>query len=690
MAELTLEQIKTRHDKAYNHNSETRDKASGDMVFYHVTQWDDTLLAESELQYRGEFNILKKAGRDIIGQLRANTFQVNFEPVDESRDDAAELADGLYRALDRKNTSIEAYNNAMQEAVVCGVGAWELYTKYKSNAIGEDKQIIERRPLFEANNNVYWDPNSQLLDRSDARYCSVLAAYSEDGFREEVSRLTGDPFEDIDVTSFAEPNQSYAFPWGSEDGVYYIARYYQKEVKQEKNYLLRDPFGSEMLVRDFEFDKIEEEALDAGYEIVEEYKVNRDVVTLYYVTGKEILASFRVAGGNIPIIPFYGESQYIEGQMNYEGVVRCAKDPQRLRNFIMSYVADIAGRSPRPKPIFTKDQIAGYEFMYNETGVDNNYPYLLQNAYDANGNPNPIGPASQMPDAPMPSSVAALIDLTRQAVEDVANPGIPQDIADTDLSGKAVRALQAKIDDQWYIYRDNYKHAKRRDGEVWAGMAAEVYDSPRQATVEMADGSRKRVQIMQMIVDKDTGEIVPINDITAAEFEVYAEIGHSYSTRKEETLDRLAELSQEAAATDPAMQKMLWLKRLQLIDGVDMSGIKEYARKQLILMGFEQPEGEEEEAMLDQAQQAQGQNAGDQLAMAEAQARLMEGQAAMLDKQTDQFNAETKRMEALVKAEKAGADMRKIDADIAKTAQEIQSSQLSNMQKLVQPFMVGA
>lgn len=691
MAELTLEQIQTRHDKAYNHGQEVRDRASDDMVFAWVTQWDDTLLAESQLQYRGEFNILRKAMRDIIGQLRANTFQVDFEPVDSSRDDAAEIADGLYRAIERKNSSIEAYNNAMQESIVCGYGAWELYTSYETNEIGEDKQVINRRPLFEANNNVYWDPNSQLLDRSDARYCSVLAAYSEDGFREEVARLTGMDEDDVDVTSFAMPNQSYSFPWVCEDGVYYIARFYQKEVKQERNYLLRDPFGSEMTVRDFEFNKIEDEAIDAGFEIIEEYIVNRDVVTLYYVTGNEILDSFRVAGSNIPVIPFYGESQYIEGQMNYEGVVRCAKDPQRLRNFIMSYVADIAGRSPRPKPIFTKDQIAGYEFMYNETGADDNYPYRLQNAYDANGNPNPIGPVSTMPDAPIPQSVAALIDLTRQAVDDVANPGIPQDIADTDLSGKAVRALQAKIDDQWYIYRDNYKHAKRRDGEVWASMASEVYDSPRRVTLEKPDGSRKRVQMLEAVVDKETGEIAFINDISGADFEVYADIGHSYANKREETLDRLAELSQEAiAGGDPATSKMLFLKRLQLIDGTDLKGVKDYARKQLIMMGFENPETDEEKAMMAQLQQAQGQNANDTLARAEAEARLMEGQAAMIDKQTDQFNAETKRMEAIIKAEKTGADMRKIEAEIAKTAQEIRSSQIDSIKKLSEPFRVGA
>lgn len=688
---LTLEEIKELHDKAYNHDTVTRDKASDDLVFYWVTQWDDNLLSESQLQYRGEFNILRKAGRDIIGNLRANTFQVDFEPKDDSRIDEADIADGLYRSSERDNTSIEAYNNAMQETIVCGIGAWELYTKYETNAVGDERQIICRRPLYEANNNVFWDPNSQLLDGSDADYVSILAAYSEDGYRKEVSRLTGQPPEDVDVTNFKTPNESYTFPWVWEDSVYYIARFYYKETVTEKNYVLQDPFGQQMIVRDIEFDKIEEEALDAGYEIIEERPIDRDVVTLYYVSGNDIISTYRIAGGCIPVIPYMGETQFVEGQRSREGITRLAKDPQRLYNFINSYVADIASRSPRPKPIFTQEQIGGFEHMYEETGIDNAFPYLLQNSTDTEGNPLPMGPIAQMPEASVPTAVQQLIDLSRQGVADVANPGVPQDIADPDLSGKAVKALQAKIDEQWYIYRDNYKHAKRRDGVVWASMASEVFDSPRQLTVTLPDGTRKKVEMMQSVVDRETGEVVTINDLSALEFDVYADIGHSYANQREETLDRLAEMSQEIAATDPAMHKLLMLKRFELIEGVQMDSLRNYARKQLILMGIEEPETEEEIMMVAQAQQAQQQpDAAQQLAMAEAQARLMEGQADMIDKQVDQFNAETKRLEAVVKAQKAGADITKINAETAKLAQDIRTDQLDNRIKLVQPLRMGA
>ena len=189
---MELDELKKLHDKAYNYSQVTRENSSDDLVFYWVTQWDDSLISGSQLAYRGEFNILRKAGRQILSDLAQSNVQNDFEPKDETRDDSAEIADMLYRAETNTNISIEAFKNADQEAVVCGVGARELYTKYASNRVGDNNQVISRRPIIEANNTVYWDPNAKLLDKSDAWYVSILTAYSEDGYKRLVKELTGE------------------------------------------------------------------------------------------------------------------------------------------------------------------------------------------------------------------------------------------------------------------------------------------------------------------------------------------------------------------------------------------------------------------------------------------------------------------------------------------------------------------
>ena len=206
---LELDELKKLVDKAYQSGYDTRLRAADDMLFALITQWDDGFLSDSDLSYRGEFNICRKATRSILTDLVLNPVQVDFDPVDGTDDSAADLADGMYRSDMRNNAAEEAKENASQESVVCGVGAWELTTEYKTNKAGDERQIIRRKPIYEANNNVFWDPNAKLKDKSDAGYVSCLVAYSEDGYKELVKELTGE--EPNVMSSFKTPEISYSF-----------------------------------------------------------------------------------------------------------------------------------------------------------------------------------------------------------------------------------------------------------------------------------------------------------------------------------------------------------------------------------------------------------------------------------------------------------------------------------------------
>jgi len=722
---LTLKKLKDLHDKAYCYGQETRLRAADDMLFYWVTQYDDAVLGEATLQYRGEFNILRKAGRQIVADLRSNPIQIDFVPASESRDDGADILDGLYLTDDRANTTLESYDNAVGEAVVCGVGAWELYTKYASNRAGIDHQVICRRPVYEANNNLFWDPNAKQLDKGDANHVSWLQAYSPDGYQDLCRDLCPEDYGDEDddekeslskkkkrereearrPASFAEPEQSYVFPWmGSGNDLIYIVSFYHRRKIKDKVITFTDPMGQPLVLRESDLSEVMDDLIDDGYEIVSEREIKRWEVRKYIASGEKILNGKMgkdgeregevIAGENIPIVPTYGERAFIEGEEHYEGITRLAKDPQRLRNFQLSYLADIVSRSPRPKPIFTSEQIQGFEFMYEENGADNNYPYYLQNRFDANGHPLPIGPIAVMPEQTIPQALMASIELSRQAVEDVANPGLPQDIADPDLSGKAVNALTNRLDQQSIVYQQNLKHAKRRDAEIYASMAVEVYDAPREVTLTQPDGTTKKVKIMEMIQDKETGELVALNDLTNTEYDVYAEIGPSYSSKKEQTIEQLTSMAGAMAPIDPQMAKMLMLQTLTLINGVNMEDIRAYARKQLVLSGAVEPDTPEEEQMLAKASQQQQQPDAN---MVLAQAEMEKAKADQMNTQrlaiNDQMTAQNNQAKTQIDAFRAQTDRAAVEVDAQQAGAEIQFTKvktagvmLENMHKAVNPF----
>ncbi len=645
---LDATDIRHLHDKSFQHGQTTRERGADDLLFYWITQWDDSNLGGSSLQYRGQFDMLRKAGRQIMTDIKSNPTQVDFEPIDGTDDSGAEIIDGMYRSDMRSNIALEAKETATTETIVAGVGAWELITEYKTNRIGDRKQVIKRSPLNEANNNVFWDPNAKLADKSDADFVSCLIPYSEDGYKKLLEEY-GQDTEDLNVpASFAFPEHSYVFPWVQDNDWYYVARFFHREKVKVTMLTFKDLLGSEKQINKDNLSDEEDELFEQGFELSHEMEKEVYKITLYIVGGgDEVIHKQVVPGEYIPVVPMYGERAFIEGQEHYEGITRLAKDPQRLRNFQLSYLADIVAKSPRMKPIFFQEQIQGFEDMYQENGSDNDYPYLLQNMLDGNGNPLPVGATGQMPEQPMPQALVASIQASREAVNDVASADLPQDVGDTDLSGKALIALQKRFDMQSYTYQHNLKSALRREGEIYASMASVVYDEEQEVSLTKVDGTRTTEMINEESINPDTLELEINNNVTQYIFDVYADIGPSFQSQKEENRTELKEMIGTMPPDDPMRQIML-LEFWMLQDGSTFEDMRNYARKQLILQGIKEPETDEEMQMMDEAAQAQEQQDDPNMVLAMAE----QGKA-----QAEQLNAQNKQAEIQMEGQLKSAEI---------------------------------
>lgn len=669
---LDIQDIREMHDRAFEKNQQTREYAANDMVFAWITQWDDSLLGESQLEYRGEFNIIRKGMRHILSLLANRDVAVDFEPIEVGRgsSELSDLMDGLYRTTIRKLESREAFRIGRQETVTCGFGAWELQNEY--NGVGNNQDIV-RSPIYEANNTLFWDPNAILEDKSDATHVSIIKAFSREGLEDYTEELTGERFL---PGNFKTPEESYTFPWIIENERYFLGRFYYRDTMIERVHTFVDMMGAPLEIRDADMDVRERFLLDGGYQYHSTMERERHCVTRYIATGQDILEEVRVPGEHIPVVPMYGERQYVEGEEHYEGIVRLAKDPQRLRNFQLSYLASIVGQSPRRKPIFTADQIEGFEQFYELDGSRNNFPYLLQHRVTAMGEELPLGPVGEMPEQPMPQALAASIELSRQAVEDVINPGLPQNLSDIDMSGRAVEEVGARMDQQSALFQESYKTALRRDAVVFASMAAEIYDTPRQVTVTSPDGKRSQSQLMIPQFNGRTGQIEVMNDLTQAKFEIYADLRENYETEEKEVRADTRELITMLPPEDPIRQILL-LKYLERVPGSSFDDIRTFATNQLIRQGIREPESEEEIAIAEQAaQQAQEPDANTLLAMAEMEKARADQAAATVK----QYEAETKRLDLGLKAQKQGFDIDKIVA-------ETQATRLKSVDDLARSLM---
>ncbi len=567
------------------------------------------------------------------------------------------------------------------DQVDCGFGALRFHTEYQSKMDDLDnKQCIKIAPINEANNRVYWDGNAKRKDKSDARWCLIISTFTESGWENYCKEIGIDYKKHEKPDSFKAPNTTNSWFWRDKQDEIKVGEFYHKSKKRERVLIYESPLGEVKSYKQKEIKDVEQELEDSGFIKVGEKFQDCWIVKKHLVSGSEIIKSSRVAGELIPVVPIYGDWSYVEGREIWRGIYHDAQDPQRLHNFLMSYTADIVGQGPREKPIFYPGQIKGFEFMYQENGADSNFPYLLMNEMsETTGQAYPQGAVSALTPPQLPQAQAYLMEQTRQAVDDVTGSTMTGEaMMNSQVTEGQIAMAQQSQNMETFLYQNSAALAMKQAGRIFASMAREVLDVPQSMVITDETGKEIEVEVMEAVFDYETGEEVILNDVTKGSFEVYADTGPSYSTLKEQAKAEIVELWKANAGTETG--HVLLLSYLTMSETTGLNFLKEYANKQLILMGIKEPDTDEEKAMLQQAQQAQGQKQDPNmvLAMAEqmkAQADMADAQIKQAGVQVDAFNAETKRLQAI-------SGMQKDQAAIAKTGSEIKGKRIRRSAKI--------
>ncbi|MHA0866181.1 portal protein [Enterobacter wuhouensis] len=621
-----LNSILCKFDADWMASDEARTEATNDLYFSRVSQWDDWLSDYTTLQYRGQFDVVRPVVRKLVAEMRRNPIDVLFRPKDGADPNSADVLMGMYRTDMRHNTAKISVNIAVREQIEAGVGAWRLITEYEDQDPTSNNQVIRRVPIHEACTHVVWDSNSKQMDKSDAMHCTVINAMSRDGWKAFAEK---NGFDEEEIPSFQNPDMNWLFPWLTSD-VVYVGEYYEVEEKKETVFIYQDPLTGEP-VSYFQRDikDVIDELADKGMVKVAEKKVKRRRVYKSIITCTSILKNREpIAGEHIPIVPVFGEWSFAGDKEVYEGVVRLTKDGQRLRNMIMSFNADIVARTPKKKPIFWPEQIEGYEYMY---GGNDDYPYYLLNRTDENNGDLPVQPISYMENPEVPQANAYMLEAATNSVSQVATMGVDAEAANGQVAFDTVNQLNMRADLETYVFQDNLATAMRRDGEIYQSMVNDIYDVPRQVMMTLEDGTEKQVQLLTQAVDYQTGTVVTLNDIRGR-YECYTDTGPSFQSMKEQNRAEIQELLAKVPPDTPEWQ-MLLLQYFTLLDGKGVEMMREYANKQLVMMGLKKPETPEEIQMVEQAQQQPEQPSAEQM---QAQGVLLTGQADLLNAQVKQ------------------------------------------------------
>ena len=645
-----------------------------DRRFYSIcgAQWEGPLYDQYENKPRFEVNKIMLSVIRIVNEYRNNRITVDYIAKDGGEDSLADTCDGLYRADEQDSVANEAYDNAFEEAVGGGIGAFRLRTVYEDDEDEDnDRQRIMFEPIFDADSSVFFDLNSKRQDKSDALFCFVVNSMTRESYKETYND---------DPTDWPKIIHQYEFDWATPD-VVFVAEYFKVEEVTETIRIFESIDGTEEKYRqeDFKNDEtLEETLLAIGSVEVRQRKIKRKRVRKYIMSGGKVLEDAGYIAGNcIPVVPVYGKRWFVDNVERCMGHVRLAKDAQRLKNMQLSKLGEISALSSVEKPIMTPEQVAGHQVMWADDNLKN-YPYLLVNPITGtDGGTQVTGPLAYTRSAQIPPAMAALLQITESDMKEILGASSQGEQIVSNISGKAVEMIQTRLDMQTFIYMSNFAKGMKRAGEIWLSMARDIYfEEGRKMKVIGRTEEVSTVELMKPKVS-ETGEVIMENDLSRAKFDVNVDVGPSSSSKRAATVRALTGMM--AITDDPQTKQVLQAMAMMNMEGEGIGDVRDFFRKQLLRLGVVKPTEQEAEVLMAE-QQMQGQELDAnsiflQAAAEEATAKAAQARASVIKTVADAGLAKAKTAETLAKTgvEQQNMVMTEIEAaQQAAQGQEIQ------------------
>ena len=567
--EKLLSTARSRLQMAISAYSESREDEIDDLKFYAGSpdnhwQWPaDVLATRGAVQGQTinarpclTMNKLPQHVRQVTNDQRQNRPAGKVIPVDDLADpEVAEIFDGLVRHIEYISDADVAYDTACENQVTYGEGYIRLLTEYcDENSFDQDIKIGRVRNSF----SVYMDPTIQDPCGSDAQWCFI----TEDILKEDYERMFPDarPISTLQTLGIGDQSLSQ---WINEDTVR-IAEYFYIEHEAKTLNL----YPGNMSV--FEGDPEDKQMKAMGMKPVRTRRVDVQRVKWCKINGYEILEERDWAGKYIPVVRVVGNEFEVDGRLYVSGLVRNAKDAQRMYNYWVSQEAEMLALAPKAPFIGYGGQFEGYEQQW-KTANTQNWPYLEVNpdATDGQGAVLPL-PQRALP----PMAQTGLIQAKMGAADDIKSTTGQYDASlgatSNERSGRAILAREKQGDTGTFHFVDNLARAVRYITRQIVDLAPKIYDTQRIARIIGIDGETKMVKIdptqqepVRKIVDQAGVVIEKIYNPSVGKYDVCVTTGPSYMTKRQEALDAMSQLLQGnpqlwAVAGDLFVKNMDW------------------------------------------------------------------------------------------------------------------------------------
>ena len=234
----------------------------------------------------------------------------------------------------------------------------------------------------------------------------------------------------------------------------------------------------------------------------------------------------------------YGQEVRVDDKHKKFGLVRMAKDPQRMYNYWSTALTETVALAPKAKWLLAEGQDEGHE---NEWAMANikAMPVLRYKQTDIEGRPAPA-PTRLQPEPP-PAGVMSALQGMNQDLQAVVGIFDPSQLPNGNMSGKALQGQQQQVDMTNFHYYDNLTRSIRHTGRIILDLIPKIYDRERVMRIIGDDGKPEMVTINQQSKD-DNGVEKVLNDVTVGEYDVVMETGPGYNSKRQEAVDSMVQM----------------------------------------------------------------------------------------------------------------------------------------------------
>jgi hypothetical protein len=438
----------------------------------------------------------------------------------EANAKVADIITGIFKHIEVNSDADTAYDTAGEYAVRIGWGYWRVITDY----VREDSfdQEIFIRPIDNPF-SVYFDPNSIQPDGSDAEKVLITTLMSKDDFRIQYPGADdGGDFNQRGTGDF-DPD------WVQKEDIR-VAEYFYVERKKTKLLLLSD--GTKVYKDEAPSPEI---LAAAGIMVVGERDTMRKQIKWCKLTGLEILEERDWSGRYIPVVPVYGQQLTVEDKRKKYGLVRNAKDAQRMYNYWQTSLTESIALAPKAKWLLAEGQDEGHENEWAQANIKS-MPVLRYKQTDINGKEAPA-PQRLQPEPPPAGVIAAAMSIDKD-LQSVVGIFDPSQLPQGNMSGKAIRGQQMQQDMTNFHYYDNLVRSMKHTGRIILDLIPKIYDRERVLRIIGYDGKPEMVTLNQRTQDEMGVEKV-LNDVTVGEYDVYMDTGPGYQSKRQEAVEAM-------------------------------------------------------------------------------------------------------------------------------------------------------